>query len=31
LWDAAKNIRALRMTGGNVEAAVEIIFSGQAD
>ncbi|KAK8869974.1 hypothetical protein IAR55_000544 [Kwoniella newhampshirensis] len=31
LWDAAKNIRALRRTGGNVEAAIELIFSGQLD
>ncbi|KAK4689944.1 hypothetical protein P7C73_g159, partial [Tremellales sp. Uapishka_1] len=31
LWDAAKNIRALRSTGGNVEAAIELIFSGQMD
>ncbi len=31
LWDAAKNIRALRSTGGNVEAAIELIFSGQLD
>lgn len=31
LWDAQKNIRALRSTGGNVEAAIELIFSGQLD
>ncbi|KIR58563.1 ubiquilin [Cryptococcus bacillisporus CA1873] len=31
LWDAQKNIRALRTTGGNVEAAIELIFSGQLD
>ncbi|BEJ12891.1 hypothetical protein CspHIS471_0300650 [Cutaneotrichosporon sp. HIS471] len=31
LWDSEKNIRALRRTGGNVEAAVELIFSGQMD
>nr|ODN83854.1 ubiquilin [Cryptococcus depauperatus CBS 7841] len=31
LWDAQKNIRALRATGGNVEAAIELIFSGQLD
>ena len=31
LWDAQKNIRALRSTGGNVEAAIELIFSGQMD
>ncbi|WVQ78129.1 hypothetical protein IAT38_000210 [Cryptococcus sp. DSM 104549] len=31
LWDAQKNIRALRSTGGNVEAAIEMIFSGQLD
>ena len=31
LWDAQKNITALRRTGGNVEAAIELIFSGQLD
>lgn len=31
LWDAQKNIRALRSTGGNVEAAIELIFSGSLD
>ncbi len=31
LWDAQKNIRALRSTGGNVEAAIELIFSGGLD
>ncbi|WRT66922.1 uncharacterized protein IL334_003887 [Kwoniella shivajii] len=31
LWDAPKNIRALRSTGGNVEAAIEMLFSGQLD
>ncbi|GMK57916.1 hypothetical protein CspeluHIS016_0407500 [Cutaneotrichosporon spelunceum] len=31
LWDSEKNIRALRRTGGNVEAAIELIFSGQMD
>lgn len=31
MYDAQKNIRALRMTGGNVEAAIELIFSGQLD
>ncbi|ORX39716.1 hypothetical protein BD324DRAFT_614704 [Kockovaella imperatae] len=31
LWDAQKNIRALRATGGNVEAAIELIFSGSLD
>jgi ubiquilin len=31
LWDSAKNIRALRSTGGNVEAAIELLFSGQLD
>lgn len=28
LWDAAKNIRALTATGGNVNAAIEMLFSG---
>jgi ubiquilin len=27
-WDAAKNIRALTATGGNVNAAIEMLFSG---
>ncbi|RCH81358.1 hypothetical protein CU097_002315 [Rhizopus azygosporus] len=27
-WDAAKNIRALTATGGNVNAAIELLFSG---
>ncbi|KAI7894348.1 uncharacterized protein EV154DRAFT_599986 [Mucor mucedo] len=27
-WDAAKNIRALLATGGNVNAAIEMLFSG---
>lgn len=27
-WDAAKNIRALTSTGGNVNAAIELLFSG---
>ncbi|KAI8365258.1 uncharacterized protein BYT42DRAFT_596052 [Radiomyces spectabilis] len=27
-WDAAKNIRALQATGGNVNAAIELLFSG---
>ncbi|KAI8328151.1 hypothetical protein BC941DRAFT_385716 [Chlamydoabsidia padenii] len=27
-WDAAKNIRALQATGGNVNAAIEMLFSG---
>jgi ubiquilin len=27
-WDAAKNIRALTATGGNVHAAIEMLFSG---
>jgi ubiquilin len=31
LWDSQKNIRALRSTGGNVEAAIELLFSGQLD
>ncbi|CAK9782761.1 hypothetical protein CC85DRAFT_285626 [Cutaneotrichosporon oleaginosum] len=31
LWDAEKNIRALRRTGGNVQAAIELIFTGQVD
>ncbi|KAL7422230.1 hypothetical protein Q5752_002876 [Cryptotrichosporon argae] len=31
LWDAQKNITALRRTGGNVEAAIELIFSGTLD
>lgn len=26
-WDAAKNIRALQATGGNVNAAIEMLFS----
>ncbi|KAG2178390.1 hypothetical protein INT44_001542 [Umbelopsis vinacea] len=28
LWDAAKNIRALQSTNGDVNAAIEILFSG---
>ncbi|KAI8578125.1 hypothetical protein K450DRAFT_248224 [Umbelopsis ramanniana AG] len=28
LWDAAKNIRALQTTNGDVNAAIEILFSG---
>lgn len=28
LWDAAKNIRALQATNGDVNAAIEILFSG---
>ncbi|KAI8077915.1 uncharacterized protein B0P05DRAFT_491845 [Gilbertella persicaria] len=27
-WDASKNIRALTATGGNVNAAIEMLFSG---
>ncbi|KAI9323161.1 hypothetical protein BX666DRAFT_1847885, partial [Dichotomocladium elegans] len=27
-WDAAKNIRALQATGGDVQAAIELLFSG---
>ncbi|KAF9300940.1 hypothetical protein BGZ91_009685, partial [Linnemannia elongata] len=27
-WDAAKNIRALLAAGGNVHAAIEMLFSG---
>ncbi|KAI8096930.1 uncharacterized protein BX664DRAFT_325211 [Halteromyces radiatus] len=27
-WDAAKNIQALQATGGNVNAAIEMLFSG---
>lgn len=29
LIDPQQNIRALQMTGGNVEAAIELIFSGR--
>ena len=31
LHDFTRNVRALRMTGGNVEAAIELLFSGQLD
>jgi hypothetical protein len=27
--DPQQNLRALSMTGGNVEAAIELIFSGR--